>query len=477
MDRDDVDWRGYWPACPPRSPRTAASRSTAARRCSSCYVGEGLHGVLVNGTTGRVVLADRRRAPARRGDGDRRRRRTRCRSWSAAPTTPRAGRRARAATRSPRAPPGSLHAAAVHQAVRPTRSSRTTRTSRARSTRPLDDLQLAARHERRDRDRARRPARRHRHRRRRSRTRRRTRSSSTRPRAPSSTACASSARTCRARASSTCSPHGGDGTIGGGSLFGRADAEFWEALLARRPRRAALAHAQRTERLFPKLWLPGGWARQARPLREPAQGADGDARPAGRHRPASAAADHRPGRAGTRCARSWPRRGSSRTGHGAESVRGRLPLGTGLARGAAVTIAVDGRQVTALRRRDRRRRAAGRGRSTDRASDARRVARAASSAVWVCASTASPSSTACPTRAPAWPGCATAWTFASRTDGPRRHRANRRARSSSVRTGGRLLSAWSRSREIAAGATSIRGPSRGSKLRATQRNWTAPMWL
>jgi len=53
--------------------------------------------------------------------------------------------------------------------------------------------------------------------------------------------------------------HGGDGTIGGGSLFGRPDPEFWEALW-RGDDEAALAHAVRTEELFPKLWLPGGWA-------------------------------------------------------------------------------------------------------------------------------------------------------------------------------------------------------------------------
>jgi dihydrodipicolinate synthase/N-acetylneuraminate lyase len=53
--------------------------------------------------------------------------------------------------------------------------------------------------------------------------------------------------------------HGGDGTIGGGTLFGRPDPEFWEAHW-RGDEDAALAHAARTEELFPKLWLPGGWA-------------------------------------------------------------------------------------------------------------------------------------------------------------------------------------------------------------------------
>jgi dihydrodipicolinate synthase/N-acetylneuraminate lyase len=52
---------------------------------------------------------------------------------------------------------------------------------------------------------------------------------------------------------------GGDGFIGGGSVFGAPDAEFFEAFW-----RGDLAycevHARRTEELFPKLWLPGGWA-------------------------------------------------------------------------------------------------------------------------------------------------------------------------------------------------------------------------
>lgn len=52
--------------------------------------------------------------------------------------------------------------------------------------------------------------------------------------------------------------HGGDGTIGGGSVFGAADPQFWEAHW-RGDREACLAHARRSDRLFPKLWLPGGW--------------------------------------------------------------------------------------------------------------------------------------------------------------------------------------------------------------------------
>jgi dihydrodipicolinate synthase/N-acetylneuraminate lyase len=53
--------------------------------------------------------------------------------------------------------------------------------------------------------------------------------------------------------------HGGDGTIGGGTLFGRPDPEFWEAHW-RGDEASAQAHAERNERLLEELWLPGGWA-------------------------------------------------------------------------------------------------------------------------------------------------------------------------------------------------------------------------
>lgn len=53
--------------------------------------------------------------------------------------------------------------------------------------------------------------------------------------------------------------HGGDGFIGGGSIFGAPDARFWEDYW-QGDDEACLAHARVTEDLFPKLWLPGGWA-------------------------------------------------------------------------------------------------------------------------------------------------------------------------------------------------------------------------
>jgi dihydrodipicolinate synthase/N-acetylneuraminate lyase len=53
--------------------------------------------------------------------------------------------------------------------------------------------------------------------------------------------------------------HGGDGFIGGGSLWGAPDAEYWEGVW-RGELEPVREHARRTDELFPKLWLPGGWA-------------------------------------------------------------------------------------------------------------------------------------------------------------------------------------------------------------------------
>jgi dihydrodipicolinate synthase/N-acetylneuraminate lyase len=52
---------------------------------------------------------------------------------------------------------------------------------------------------------------------------------------------------------------GGDGTVGGGSLWGRPDPKFWEDYWAGELDQAR-QHAARCDRLFPKLWLAGGWA-------------------------------------------------------------------------------------------------------------------------------------------------------------------------------------------------------------------------
>ena len=51
---------------------------------------------------------------------------------------------------------------------------------------------------------------------------------------------------------------GGDGFIGGGSLWGAPDAEYWEAVWGG-DIEVAREHARRSDELFPKLWLPGGW--------------------------------------------------------------------------------------------------------------------------------------------------------------------------------------------------------------------------
>jgi 4-hydroxy-tetrahydrodipicolinate synthase len=55
--------------------------------------------------------------------------------------------------------------------------------------------------------------------------------------------------------------HGGDGTVGGGCLFGAPDPQFWTDHWAGNSD-AALVHAKRNEELFPRFWLPGGWAGQ-----------------------------------------------------------------------------------------------------------------------------------------------------------------------------------------------------------------------
>src|SRR5262249_46481943 len=52
MNRDDVNWRGYWPACP--TPFTASGEVDvdSLKALVEWYVGEGMHGIFINGTTG-----------------------------------------------------------------------------------------------------------------------------------------------------------------------------------------------------------------------------------------------------------------------------------------------------------------------------------------------------------------------------------------------------------------------------------------
>jgi dihydrodipicolinate synthase/N-acetylneuraminate lyase len=52
---------------------------------------------------------------------------------------------------------------------------------------------------------------------------------------------------------------GGDGFVGGGSLRGKPDPQFWENYWAG-DFDAMTEYAVAADRLFPKLWLPGGWA-------------------------------------------------------------------------------------------------------------------------------------------------------------------------------------------------------------------------
>ena len=52
---------------------------------------------------------------------------------------------------------------------------------------------------------------------------------------------------------------GGDGFVGGGSLNGRPDARFWEDYWAG-DFAPMEEYARKADLLFPKLWLPGGWA-------------------------------------------------------------------------------------------------------------------------------------------------------------------------------------------------------------------------
>jgi dihydrodipicolinate synthase/N-acetylneuraminate lyase len=51
---------------------------------------------------------------------------------------------------------------------------------------------------------------------------------------------------------------GGDGFIGGGAILDEADPRFWEAHWTGDSAYCE-AHAARTDRIFEKLWLPGGW--------------------------------------------------------------------------------------------------------------------------------------------------------------------------------------------------------------------------
>jgi 4-hydroxy-tetrahydrodipicolinate synthase len=64
MDRDDVTWHGYWPAAPTPFTADGALDEGAWRALLRLYAAQGVHGVLVNGSTGEwfsQTPAERRR--------------------------------------------------------------------------------------------------------------------------------------------------------------------------------------------------------------------------------------------------------------------------------------------------------------------------------------------------------------------------------------------------------------------------------
>ena len=75
MDRDDVTWRGYWPACPTPFRADESYDAETHRALLEWYIGEGLHGAAHQRHDRRVVLADARGAHAGRRERDRGRRR------------------------------------------------------------------------------------------------------------------------------------------------------------------------------------------------------------------------------------------------------------------------------------------------------------------------------------------------------------------------------------------------------------------
>jgi len=52
MDRNTVNWRGYWPAAPTPFALDGSIDETAMREMLALYRAQGVHGVLINGTTG-----------------------------------------------------------------------------------------------------------------------------------------------------------------------------------------------------------------------------------------------------------------------------------------------------------------------------------------------------------------------------------------------------------------------------------------
>ena len=135
MDRNDVDWKGYWASCP--TPFRASDESLdldALRRLLEFYVSCGLHGVLINGTVGEWFsqIREERKAVAETAVDQVAGRMTvviGCTAYTAGRSPATDGMRCRLE------PTASRQCAALLQAVSRRARAATTRTSARRSTR------------------------------------------------------------------------------------------------------------------------------------------------------------------------------------------------------------------------------------------------------------------------------------------------------------------------------------------------------
>ena len=242
MDRNDVNWSGYWPACPTPFRADESYDPDSHRALLEWYIGQGVHGPLVNGTTGewfsqtteeRMQVAETAidaaagRVPVVIG----------CTAYTAREAGALAKHALAAGADGVESTPPPYGKPFDHETVAVLPG------SRGRDRRADDGLQLAARHGRRHRRPTSPAARRDRDRSSRSRTRRRT----------SQQFCETSRRVVdRLRVfgpfMSTAGleqlkAHGGDGFIGGGTLFGAARREVLGGLVGRR--RGGLPGARR----------------------------------------------------------------------------------------------------------------------------------------------------------------------------------------------------------------------------------------
>jgi dihydrodipicolinate synthase/N-acetylneuraminate lyase len=256
MNRDDVNWRGYWPACPTPFTADGAYDAGAHRALLDWYVGEGMHGVFVNGTTGEWFSqshAERRRVAENAIDA------------VAGRVTVGIGCTAYTAREAAELGRHALAAGADGIGSTPPPYAKTYPDETVQYYRDLADAvdgpvivynwphgtsvdigpELADRLAGIDNIVA------------------------IKDSTPSFEQFAETTRSVidRLRVFGPFMSEvgldlllevGGDGFIGGGSLWGAPDAEFWEAVW-RGDVEAARDHARRSDELFPKLWLPGGW--------------------------------------------------------------------------------------------------------------------------------------------------------------------------------------------------------------------------